>query len=209
MRFAEALNITRGTTAIIGSGGKTSLMLRLAQELSSVGKVIVTTSTHIFPPQKISVVSRVGSFECCICVGTPCAEGKLRAPAQSFEELAALTDFLLIEADGSKHLPLKAHLAHEPVIPNASHVICVLGASGLNQPIAQAVHRSERFLELTGQAVATPQAVADALKQENLAHRYLINQAETNLAAAQELARLLPKPTVLASIQKGEILCSF
>ena len=209
MRFAKALNITRGTTAIIGSGGKTSLMLRLAQELCAVGKVIVTTSTHIYPPQEMSVATHVGRFDGCICVGTPCAEGKLCAPAQSFEELASLTDFLLVEADGSKHLPLKVHLAHEPVIPKNAHVICVVGASGLNLPMEEAVHRHERFYELTGEKTATVQAVASALMQENLADRYLINQFDTNPKAAQELAALLPKPSILASVQKGEIICSY
>ena len=49
-------------------------------------------------------------------------------------------------------------------------------------------------------------AVAAALMQENFAHRYLINQIDTNPIAAQELAQLLTKPTVLACVQKGEIL---
>lgn len=209
MYFAEALNIPRGITAVIGSGGKTSLILRLAQELSAVGKVIVTTSTHIYPPTQMPVVSRIEPFEGCICVGTLCSNGKLTAPEQSLEELAPYADFVLVEADGSKHFPLKAHLSHEPVIPKNSHVVCVVGASGLNKPIQETVHRWERFLELTGESVATVQAVACALEKENFAHYYFINQAETNLAAAKELAALLSKPTVLASVQKGEILCSY
>ncbi len=209
MRFTKALNIPRGITAVIGSGGKTSLILRLAQELSALGRVIVTTSTHIYPPTQMPVVRRIEAFEGCICVGTPCPNGKLTVPEQSFEELAAFADFVLVEADGSKHLPLKAHLPHEPVIPKQSHVVCVVGASGLNQPTQESVHRWERFEELTGKSVATPNAVAAALEQENFAHYYCINQAETNLSAAKELANLLSKPTVLACVQKGEILCSY
>lgn len=206
MRFCEALGIDRGITAVIGGGGKTSLILRLAQELSSV---IVTTSTHIYPPETIPVVERVEIFDGRICVGTPCPNGKLTVPQQSFSELAELCEYLLVEADGSKHLPLKAHLAHEPVIPENARVICVVGASGLNRPIQSVVHRWERFWELTGEEIATPQAVATALQKENSAHCYLINQAETNFKAAQELAERLPAPTVLASLQKGEILCSY
>ena len=44
--FTEALGIAPGITAIIGGGGKTSLMNRLAAELSAAGsRVIICTST--------------------------------------------------------------------------------------------------------------------------------------------------------------------
>ena len=210
MKFADALNLSRGVTAIIGSGGKTTLLLHLADELSKRGSVIVTTSTHIYPPMNMPVVEEIHAFEGCICVGTPCENGKLTAPKQSFEELAALADYVLVEADGSKHLPLKAHLSYEPVIPrNAAQVICVVGASGLNHPIEQTVHRFERFFELTGEKVATPRAVALALDEENLADRYVINQIDANETAARELAQLLRKPSILASMQRGEMLCLY
>lgn len=209
MHIAEALNITHGVTAIIGSGGKTTLLLRLAEELRAQGSVIVTTTTHIYPPKNIPIVERVERVDGCVCVGVACENGKLKAPPQSIEELSALADFVLVEADGSKHLPLKAHLPHEPVVPQGSHIICVVGASGLFGPIERVVHRAERFSELTNSEIATPQAVALALESENLAHRYLINQVDANEAAARELAALLNKPCVLASLEKGELLCSY
>lgn len=209
MRFADALKIPCGITAVIGSGGKTSLILRLAQELCKQGKVIITTSTLIYPTAEFPVVEHIAAFDGCVCVGTPCENGKLKAPQQSFEELSALADFVLVEADGAKHLPLKAHLPHEPVIPNDSHVVCVVGASGLNRPIAEAVHRWERFYELTQTHTATPQAVAAALEAEGFAHRYLINQADYHEPAARELAKLLTKPVSVGSVQKGELLCSY
>ncbi len=208
MGFAKALNLEKGLTAIIGSGGKTSLMLRLAQELSD-RRVIVTTSTHIFPPEDIPVVTEVTGDFSVICVGTPCENGKLTAPKQSFAELCALADYVLVEADGSKHLPLKAHLDHEPVIPKGAKVICVVGASGLDRPIGEAVHRHERFFALTGSKIATPEAVAQALLKEELAPTVLINQADTNEAAARQLAMRLPQKTVLSNLEKGEILCSY
>ena len=208
MLFAEALHITRGVTAIIGSGGKTSLMYRLAQELQ--GRVIVCTSTQIFPPKHIPFVQRIEAFEGTVCVGTPCPNGKLGPPEQSFEELAEIADYVLVEADGSKHLPLKAHAPHEPVIPNkATQRITVVGASGLNQPISEVVHRHEIFYDLTQSALATPQAVAACLQTEALGDRIFINQTDTNECAARELAELLPWPVTLGSLQKGEIVCSY
>ena len=62
-----------------------------------------------------------------------------------------------MEADGSRQLPLKAHDAHEPVIPAVSRqVICVVGASGFGKPIRESVHRPEQFCALTGAAASDP-----------------------------------------------------
>ncbi len=58
---------------------------------------------------------------------------------------------MLVEADGSRRLPLKAHAPHEPVIPKeAGCVLCVVGAHGFDRPIREAVHRPEQFCTLTG-----------------------------------------------------------
>ncbi len=208
MLFAEALHITRGVTAIIGSGGKTSLMYRLAQELQ--GSVIVCTSTQIFPPEHIPVVQELTHCSGVVCIGTPCPNGKLGAPMQSFEELASIADYVIVEADGSKHLPLKAHAAYEPVIPSyAVQTITVVGASGLSRPISEVVHRHEIFYALTDSLIASPQAVACCLQKEALGDRIFINQTDTNECFARELAELLPLPVTIGSVQKGEILCSY
>ena len=47
--LAEALGIKKGVNAIIGSGGKSSLLKSLSLELSQKGSVLLTTSTHILP----------------------------------------------------------------------------------------------------------------------------------------------------------------
>lgn len=208
--FAEKMQIRPGVTAVIGSGGKTTLLYTLARELSQKGSVIVTTSTHIFKPDDLPVVSETRRVRGCVCVGAPCENGKLCAPKQSFEELEKLADYVLVEADGSKRLPLKAHEAHEPVIPsNANQVICVVGATGLGKPAREVVHRAERFISITGSEVATPKAVARLLREENFHTRVLINQTDSpeRLQMARELEQELSCPTVLAALQKGEIIC--
>ncbi len=207
--FSAALHVRRGVTAIIGSGGKTTLLLRLAEELREQGSVLVTTSTHIFPPQGMPVRTRTGRVRGVCCVGSPCVE-KLSAPAQPFEELAALADFVLVEADGSARLPLKAHASYEPPIPpNANNRILVVGVSGLGRPVCEAAHRPERFRALSGSETASPEAVAAVIRAEALCDRAVLNQAETNPAAARRLAALLPCPGILATLNKGELLCSF
>lgn len=207
--FSEALQVRPGLTAIIGGGGKTTLLYRLARELEGRGSVIVTTSTHIFKPTDLPFALTAGKVSGILCVGMPCENGKLSAPQQSFRDLTALADYVLVEADGSAGRPLKAHASHEPVIPReANQVICVVGASGLNRPAAVKVHRPERFMALSGSDTAAPEAVAAVLNKEALHTRVLINQADSpeRIAAARELARLLNCPVVVASLQKGEII---
>ena len=201
--------IQPGVTAIIGSGGKTSLIDRLSRELP--GSVIVCTSTHIYPaaslPLFTEAITRMPEKR--ICVGTPTKMGKLTAPIQSFEELTALADYVLVEADGSRRLPLKAHLAHEPVVPAcAGQVIGVVGLSGLGQTIAEAAHRPEQYAKLCGADLAdivTPELAAKVLNAENLADFYILNQADDEIAVKQgnELGSLLCKPYMLTCLHKS------
>ena len=178
--------IQPGVTAIIGSGGKTSLIAALARELP--GTVIVCTSTHIYPADGLPLITEpIDRMPAkCICMGTPAENGKLTAPIQSFEALSALADYVLVEADGAKRLPLKAHLPHEPVIPAcAGQVIGVVGLSGLGQPIEKAAHRPEQYAKLCGGALSdpvTPELAAKVLNTEALADFYILNQADDEAA---------------------------
>jgi len=212
MTFCEALHIEKGITAIIGGGGKTSLMYQLARELSENASVIVTTSTHILPPEHIPFVERLESYSGLICVGSKQENGKLASPLQSFDELAMIADYVLVEADGSKHLPLKAHLEHEPVIPaHTNQVIAVVGLTGANQEICEVAHRWERYRELAQGDIADSAAIAKVLNTEALHDRVLLNQADTQDAidVGREIAQLLKKPTVIAALQRGVVICSY
>ncbi len=67
-------------------------------------------------------------------------------------------DLVLVEADGSRQLPIKAPGPHEPVIPAGTDlVVGVLGLDGLGRPMdGQTVHRPERFAAITGCAAGAP-----------------------------------------------------
>lgn len=211
MLFSEALEIRPGLTAVIGSGGKTSLVNRLADELSAA-RVIIATSTHMkqVPALQLRVSAVTPGMP--VIVGTPGPDGKFGPPEQSWAELCALADYVLVEADGSRRLPLKAHLSHEPVVPQeAGQVIAVLGLTGLGRPIAEAAHRPERYAALAGcspEDTATAERAARVLEAEALHTRVLLNQADA--ADGTALLARLHCPAVLASLQKGEIVsCSF
>jgi len=217
--LAELLGIRPGVTAVIGSGGKTSLLRTLGKELSAQGRTaVLCTTTHVFPFAGIVTVtepdehrlSEALSRDRIVCAGVPeQATGKLTSPAIPLTRLARLADYVLAEADGSHGLPLKAHAPHEPVIPpEAGRVVCVVGLSGLDRPIREAAHRPGRFAELAGAGEndsATAVSVARVLNAEALSDIYFINQADTpsQLRRAGELASLLDRPAAAGSLQKG------
>ncbi|MBM6775643.1 selenium cofactor biosynthesis protein YqeC [Olsenella profusa] len=219
MGTARLLHVTRGVTAVVGSGGKTTLLATLARELP--GTVVLTTTTHILPfagvrtlldPSPDEVASAL-ERERFVCVGGRAGEKdhKLVAPACGVEALAARADYVLVEADGARRLPLKAHASWEPVVPaGATQTVLVVGAGGLGSPVREAVHRPEIFCELAGCAAedpATPELVARVLRAEGLATRVLVNQADTPalLAAAGSLAGGLDVPVVAGSLRAGRL----
>ena len=160
--ICPAFDPLRGITALVGGGGKTTLMLQMARELSKSGaRVIISTTTHIFPPEGIStsnpetVKSAKTALEQnnLVCFGKPAEQGKLSAPAISPEEMTQLADYVLIEADGAKHLPLKAPAEHEPVIPAQTRlVIAVAGLDGAGRRIRETAFRADRYAALCGKS---------------------------------------------------------
>lgn len=176
--LASTLKIEPGITAIIGSGGKSTLLKTLGLELMRAGgRVLLCTTTHMFPVAGVpwdgssrrlgAAPWKPGALHVPGCTCEACAgmsrgsicqagvldpeTGKLSAPAEPLNELAQRFDYVLAEADGSKRLPLKAHAAWESVIPAATaNVVWIVGALGLGKPINEAVHRPELFCERCG-----------------------------------------------------------
>lgn len=220
MNLQEALSVRSGITAVIGSGGKSTLLRELARELVGDGaKVILATTTHFLPfegietlidPAEEDVASALNEHGV-VCITGRGAEGqKLTVPAAGLEPYAELTDYLLVEADGSKRLPLKAHAVWEPVVPAGARRVLVVGASGFGKPVAEAVHRPEIFCRLAGcdpNDAATPELVARVIAAESLADVVAVNQAEAPeaLAAAHELAIRLNQPVYAGSFQAHDL----
>lgn len=176
--LASALKIEPGITAIIGSGGKSTLLKTLGLELMRAGgRVLLCTTTHMFPVAGVpwdgssrrldAAPWKPGALHAPGCTCEACAglarrsicqagaldpeTGKLSSPAEPLDELAQCFDYVLAEADGSKRLPLKAHAVWEPVIPaGTANVVWVVGASGFGKPVDEIVHRPELFCERCG-----------------------------------------------------------
>ncbi len=216
--------------SIVGAGGKTTLLERLARDLIDVNDtVLVTTTTHILlpagdSPEQIIITSRAEDVveqarplllkyrRLTAAAALLPREGKLVGFAPP--EIKTLMEedlfrWILVEADGAKHLPLKAPAPHEPAIPPSSRwVIGVAGLDAIGQPLTDEwVFRSRLFANLTGLepgARITPQAAALALSLEagimkgapaEASRIIFLNKAETpaRKEAAYEIVESLRK----------------
>lgn len=74
------------------------------------------------------------------------------------EGLGAVFDAVLVEADGSRELPIKAPAAHEPVVPEGAGLIFgLVGLDCLGKPMdGRTVHRPELFGPLVGCGIGEP-----------------------------------------------------
>ena len=221
MTLSQLLDIRPGVTAVIGGGGKTTLLRTLGEELAGHHTVLLCTTTKILPfpdlpcARTTAELDQLRRSHRLLGAGTDVpGTGKLAAPETPMALLAERFDYVLVEADGAARRPLKAHAPHEPVIPpEAVQTICVVGASGFGQPISEAAHRPERYARLAGvpeTAEAAPVTEAAVLRAEGLHDKIYVNQVETlwNLADARSLACLLDCPVLAGSLQRKEyFLC--
>lgn len=184
--FLDTLGIRRGdAVAIVGSGGKATLMYRLAGEAVDRGDAVITSSTtHLHPPTS----KQTGGFY--VTAETPDwpqlipAELKTRRhvtvlgarprpdklkglDAEELEKLKEVCapDLLLMKADGARARLFKAPGDHEPVVPAGTTrgvVVASLKSVGIRLNERQ-VHRPERVGRLTGlgpDEPVTPEVIA-------------------------------------------------
>lgn len=159
------LQIGKGSVvSVIGSGGKTTLVEGLAEVLKGKYRVCIATSTKMGVP-------RSGTYSCMFFPGSPYLEEPVDQPGIYYaaDEIVegkklhgfsspmvnwalAHTDVILIEADGSKRLPLKGWAAYEPVvIPQTTLTIGVIPVWPVGQILDETlVHRFPLFTQITG-----------------------------------------------------------
>lgn len=171
--LCSALGLGPGeNVAVVGAGGKTTLMFALAHELLLRGlKVITTTTTKVSQeeaeqsPGLVMVDEHLDWLErvrrdlethghVFVAAGFP-GSFKLKGVPPSladmlFQESGA--DCLLVEADGAAGRPVKAPAGHEPVIPSSSTVVVALmGLEALGKPVSsELVFRMDLLVQLSG-----------------------------------------------------------
>ncbi len=191
-------------------------MFALAEALP--GRVVLTTTTRIFAAQRRQAAEscslddrdweeRLDTFESSMLVVAG-VEGDRAVgvpPELPYQLLGRPgVDWVVVEADGSRMLPVKAPAAHEPVVPvETTLLIPVVGIDALSGPIAEVAHRPELVSAINGLApdqTLTPDALAILLTSQQGGLKdappgarvvVLINKVEsaTQLALANAVAR--------------------
>lgn len=222
--FTRALGLGQGdVAALVGCGGKTALLHRLAEE-NRGGTVLLSTTTKILhPPARLldrvlAPGEKPGRGINLLCRQEDAA-GKLSGPtSDALAPLCPAGGLTLLECDGSAGKPLKGWTEHEPVIPPFATLtvgVCTLWPVG--RPLTEALaHRLPLYRALTGGEPGKPvelahiAAMADGMFQKAAGRRILlINQVETPAAMEQahHLAGLLkgtgPEAILAGSVWRG------
>jgi len=162
----------REVISLVGAGGKTTLMFRLARELLLDGKkVVTTTTTKILEPtpeetmflfvdpdeEKIKqfVERHIDQYHHITLASEKLGSGKLKGVSSSLvNDIGHLheIDYILIEADGAAGRPVKAPREREPVIPSSTTlVVAILGVDGVDKELNEEnVFQAERASKITG-----------------------------------------------------------
>lgn len=178
MTLADALEMTGDeVVALVGGGGKTTAMFRLAREMvEKGGSAITTTTTRIFAAQialapahvpaahatRESVLAALAAHRHVLVIGAT-NPGTGKAEGLSLDLFRRLRAWcpgvaILNEADGSRMRPFKAPAEHEPVIPGETTlVVPVVGADVFGKTLdADHAHRPELVSALSGAPLGTP-----------------------------------------------------
>jgi molybdenum cofactor cytidylyltransferase len=231
---AEALGLEHAPelVAIVGGGGKSSLMFELAQALD--GRVVMTTTTRIFAVQmshaeEVCTLAdenwheRLDAFDSSLLVvGGVEGDRAVGVPAELPARMLARPgiDWVVVEADGSRMRPVKAPASHEPVLPNQTDLlITVVGIDALSGPICDVAHRPEHVSRITGLApheTLTTEALAHLLTSSqgglknappNVRVAVLINKVESasQLDDARQVARNILQNSRVGRVAVGAL----
>lgn len=167
--------------AVVGAGGKTTLIYELARELRQAGyEVAVTTTTHMYQEGRYGFVPAGSSPE----------DGKISGlGAEEPGKLLDKYDVVLTEADGSHRLPLKCPASWEPVLPERTDlVIGVAGASAIGRTFREKCHRYETACQNLGRLPEDLIRETDVIqcltksfgqkKDVKCDYRYVVNQGD-------------------------------
>ena len=167
--------------SFVGAGGKTSCILELADDWAARGKsVLVTTTVHMEEPK---ILGRTGWIDqpaenirkaletpgVVIAGSGSETPQKIRGLSEEvYIQAASKAQAVLVEADGSRKIPVKVPGKNEPVIrEDTTHILILTGASALGRPLDQVCHRLEYAKKILGpqNRILTAETLAKLLEK--------------------------------------------
>lgn len=196
--------------SVVGGGGKTSLIFRIMEELTAVGKkVLITTTTHMaYEPDRpfaedgdiISIKHNLEEHGYTIAALLDREKRKIGALSEEkLKEIKVLADVMLIEADGAKRYPLKVPASWEPVIWGQTDlVIAVAGMDAAGKPIQEVCHRPENVADFLGKEAE------EKVTEEDIVRVVLSTEALKKCVYGREYRVLLNKADIPGKSQAAE-----
>ena len=204
--ISEALGLKeREVISLVGAGGKTTLMYRLAKELFLSGRrVVSTTTTKILEPRpeetnflfvdsdekriKDFAWRHLDQYRHLTVARERVGSGKLKGVSPdlvnelwSFDKI----DTVIVEADGAAGRPVKAPREWEPVIPTTTTlVVAILGIDGVGRELSE-----ENAFQPEGISKITGIAIGEKLSEEGMA--LLMTHAEGIFKGAPSSCRVI------------------
>lgn len=132
-----------GIYSFVGGGGKTSIIKEVARVLRDAGYSVTITTTTKFGKDEFKDYDFSNNFldDGLKVVIKEVEEKKLIGFSKKELEgvgYIPLDKIILVEADGSRRMPIKVPYSHEPVIPNNSRkVFLVIGGSVVGKDIGE------------------------------------------------------------------------
>lgn len=208
--------------SIIGSGGKTTVMLEIANNLKQNGKkVAITTTTKIFREMNHECID----FVCdkieekylkelflsnnVIVFGENYNEKLTKPSNEFFKYVLNYCDYLIIEADGSRQKPIKITKENEPIIiDKTDEVIAVFGLSAIGKNAKNVCHRycEDKIVDIDFFCNIIKANIKDIDKNKL---KIILNQADTEneISVAKDVIKKLNFDNI--KIAKKGIECEF
>ena len=176
---------THEHVAIVGGGGKTTVMHLLGRQLGGTRVLTCTTKMGHDQTGGLPTLLAPGDEE----LTSAAADGPVVAwraidgqkaigvDPETCDGWFDLVDHVIIEADGSRRRPFKAPAEYEPVVPmTTTLMVSVIGADALGRVIADQCHRPMRVAALadcTPYERLSPEAAATVILHERGARKEL------------------------------------
>ena len=146
--------------AVCGAGGKTTLCYEIAKRyVKDNKKVCVSTTTHMWNNLIIDDLSNLSNVKAGRIYTFGVIEGEKLAPvpAKEFDEILKVFDYVILETDGSRMMPLKIPRQYikgtqyedkEPVVPkDVNEIIVVMGLQSIGREFNVVCQHGDRELK--------------------------------------------------------------
>ncbi len=146
--------------SVVGGGGKTTFLINFGEYLKNKGySVLLTTSTKLASKERENykvdyylthddelLSHSVQKGESILFAHEYTIPTKLVSPGEEIiKEVAPHFDFVLVEADGSRHLPIKYHSQRDPVIwSGTTAVVSLVGVWAIGKKSSDVAFGDER-----------------------------------------------------------------